>query len=232
MGSPILFRVTFLTVVALAACSTKEEPAATPIDDAGRAGDDAPTIRDASEPESDDAQGFDTVTTPEAPVSNDASLTNFDAIIAGYRSWQRPAKSPEAVSAYIFTICRAPTLREQAFAKSEHGNQLYLLDWTNSLAAQAVARKGVPGFEPGAAIVKEKLVRSADGGFDLVALGIMVKREPGFDVANGDWDYGYWEKSAGIVHSPAQTAHCGGCHAGVQDTDYVFMDAMTWLTNP
>ena len=140
-----------------------------------------------------------------------------------------PVKSPEAISQYIFALCRAPNLREQAFSMSEHGNELYLLDWANPLAKDAIARKGVPGFEPGAAIVKEKLVRNGDGGFELVALGIMLKREPSFDPARGDWDYAYWEKDAGIIRSTAQTEHCGGCHAGAADTDHVFMDAMAWL---
>jgi Cytochrome P460 len=62
----------------------------------------------------------------------------------------------------------------------------------------------------------------------VVALGIMSKREPGFDPGNGDWDYGYWEAGPGLLRSPAQAAHCGGCHTGAADTDFVFVDK-TWL---
>ncbi len=37
------------------------------------------------------------------------------------------------------------------------------------------------------------------------------------------------EGGAGLVQTPAQSAHCGGCHAGAQATDFVFVDAMSWL---
>jgi hypothetical protein len=176
----------------------------------------------------DDAASADIATT-DGPSAGDAASLSFESIIAEYRGWHPLAASPQPISAYIFGLCRAPSLREQAFADSVHGQSRYLLDWANPLAAEGLARKGVPAFAAGSVIVKEKLVGSGDGGFSVVGLGIMVKRELGFDRAQGDWDYAYWEERPGLVHTAEQTVHCGDCHVSAQDTDYVFMDVQGWL---
>jgi hypothetical protein len=183
----------------------------------------------ADSPSASDAQAFDAEVGDQAAPSRDGATSDFDRIIAAYRTWQPLAQTPNAISAYIFGLCRAPTLRETVFSQSVHGKSLYLLDWANPLAQEGIARKGVPPFAPGSAIVKEKLVAAGDGGFTLVALGIMTKRDRGFDPTSGDWDYAYWEKGVGLVYTAEQSTHCGSCHAGAQDTDFVFMDPKTWL---
>ena len=57
----------------------------------------------------------------------------------------------------------------------------------------------------------------------------MNKRELGFDPANGEWDYAIWETGPGLIHTAAQSTHCGGCHAGAADADFVFDDVEAWL---
>jgi hypothetical protein len=147
--------------------------------------------------------------------------------MAEYHSYQPQTDEPEPVSAYIFGLCRLPTLPEQEFAASEHGDGRYLRDWANDLAVAGIARRGSPAFEPGAIIVKEKYVAApSDSGFELAALGFMIKREAGFAPAHQDWDYAYWERELGVIVTAEQSSYCAGCHAGAAETDSVFVDGL------
>jgi hypothetical protein len=154
-------------------------------------------------------------------------MPDIEAIMAEYHSYEPQTEQPEPVSAYIFGLCRLPTLPEQKFADSEHGDGRYLRDWANDLAVSGIARRGSPAFEPGAIIVKEKHVAVlSNSGFELAALGIMIKREAGFAPAHQDWDYAYWERELGVIVTAEQSTYCAGCHAGAAETDSVFVDGL------
>ncbi|HSU40522.1 MAG TPA: cytochrome P460 family protein, partial [Polyangiaceae bacterium] len=140
-----------------------------------------------------------------------------------YAAWQKRTEDPQPISAQIFALCRGPTQAEEDFVASEHGDRLYLLDWIDPGAAAVFAAASSGPFPVGATIVKEKLVLES-GGYVLHALGLMLKREPGFDPAHGDWQFGYWNAADGMIAGAAENAHCGNCHAG-SSTDFVFMDA-------
>lgn len=142
---------------------------------------------------------------------------------ADYPGWVKRSDAPEAISSEIFGLCRLPTQAEQDFVASEHGGELYLLDWLNPSAEAGFAANGATPFAVGAAIVKEKLVRTGEGTYELHALGLMIKREAGFDPSHGDWQFGYWNAADGMGAGAAENAHCGDCHAGA-GTDFVFMD--------
>jgi hypothetical protein len=170
----------------------------------------------SGEPSSDAGAGG------ERPASQDVA-----AIMAEYRAYEPQTEQPEPVSAYIFGLCRLPTLPEQAFAESKHGDGRYLQDWANELAVAGIARRGEPAFAPGAVIVKEKYVPGATSGqFKLAALGFMIKRDPGFAPAHRDWEFAYWEPELGIVSTPEQSTYCAGCHSGAAETDSVFVDGL------
>jgi hypothetical protein len=155
-------------------------------------------------------------------------IPSIATIMAQYRSAYEPQTAePEPVSAYIFGLCRLPTLEEQAFADSEHGSGRYLQDWANESAVLAIANRGQPPFAVGSVIVKEKYVPgAASGTFELAALGFMVKREPGFSPSYGDWDFAYWEPKLGVLSTAEQSSYCGGCHSSAADTDFVFIDGL------
>jgi hypothetical protein len=148
-------------------------------------------------------------------------------IISEYRTWHPRTDEPVDISSYIFGLCRLPTLKEQTFADSEHGNSRRLQDWANDAAVAGIAGDaGTHVFVEGAAIVKEKYVLKTDGKLELVARGFMIKQKAGFDPALGDWDYAYWEPDLGIVHTTEQSQYCGGCHIGGGATDSVFIDGL------
>jgi hypothetical protein len=79
----------------------------------------------------------------------------------------------------------------------------------------AVAQK-LDAFPAGAIIVKEKLGNDRSAA----AVGGMIKRDAGFDPANGDWEYFYVAKPGGF--STGHLQNCIECHARTKQTDYVY----------
>jgi len=158
--------------------------------------------------------------------SGGAHPIGTQAILDNYRSFEPQSAAPVSVSGYLFGLCRMPTLRETEFLDSIHGDGRYLQDWANPLAEQGIATRGVPAFPVGAVIVKEKYAGPQAAEADLVAIGLMIKREAGFDSAHGDWDYAYYEPALGVVQTAEQTAYCSKCHAGAAATDFVYVDGL------
>jgi hypothetical protein len=161
---------------------------------------------------------------PAGARPSNTSAASIEASLLHYREWQPRTAAPVNVSSEIFTLCRSPTLSENAFVDSEHGESRMLMDWLNPAARAGFEVLGDQGFAPGAAIVKEKL-SYREGGVEpeLVAIGIMLKHEPGFDSENGDWEFAYWEEAPGLIDGPEQSAYCAACHAS-SATDFVFLD--------
>lgn len=139
-----------------------------------------------------------------------------------YKTWTQRQAEPRAISAQIFSLCRAPSAAEDAFNESVHGKYLSLLDWVNEEAARGLAAGGKPAFPVGSAIVKQKLM-GAGQDTKLIALGIMIKHPNGFDPEHGGWEFGYWEEAPGLKTGDELAASCGACHAG-SSTDFVFVD--------
>ncbi len=196
-----------------------------------------------------DAGGETTFTGETPDAATPVVGLSLEELRGVYLTWETHTAEPQNISAEIFGLCRAPSAAEEAFVESVHGDELYLFDWLNPAAQRGAAQFGeanaplvpperpfeplVDGgvvFEVGAAIVKEKLVRTGQG-YELAALGLMVKREPGFDPASGDWEFGYWTPSEGMLSGPAETAACGACHAS-SPTDFVFLDESWRLPSP
>ena len=154
-----------------------------------------------------------------------AAGASVAAAIADYQTWKRRTDQPVALAAEIFSLCRSPSLAEMGFLDSEHGvQQRLVLDWLNPGAVTAYEHRDTLPFPVGAAIIKEKLVRETTGTLALVARGVMIKRDPGFDPAHGDWEFAYWEPTAGLLTGAVESKHCGDCHLGAQPTDFVFFD--------
>jgi hypothetical protein len=72
-------------------------------------------------------------------------------------------------------------------------------------------------FPVGTVIVKEKL-EYADRA--VTAVGGMVKRAPGFDPGNGDWEYFFAERGGDFAIGRIDS--CAGCHARARSADFVF----------
>src|SRR6478609_413454 len=161
-----------------------------------------------------------------AGADNPAGLLDIQTILDSYRTFAAQTPEPVSASGYIFNLCRMPTLRETEFLNSIHGDGRYLQDWANPLAAQVLVSGAPSMFPVGSVIVKEKYAGPTTVKPDLVAIGMMIKRSPGFNSAHGDWDYAYYEPALGIVQTAEQSTYCANCHAGAAATDFVYVDGL------
>jgi hypothetical protein len=144
----------------------------------------------------------------------------FAKILATYSGWTAVTDAPVNVSEYIWLLCRSPTSAEMEFATSEHGDHRAIREWDNEPARATLVAGRAGEFTPGAAIVKEKWVTK--GTNQLVAVGMMIRRENGFDPSAGDWEFAYWEEGKGISRGPSQSRYCADCHASAERGDFVF----------
>lgn len=100
-------------------------------------------------------------------------------------------------------------------------------DYVNDVGLTAMTQEINPVFPVGTIIVKEKFRLPEGGELTFTALGIMIKREAGFNPEGGDWEYIYWEPPDAPVTGVAQMAHCQSCHIEQRDTDSVFRPYVT-----
>jgi len=151
------------------------------------------------------------------------SPTSIDKVIAEYKNWTPLMSVPKGVSGSLYTLCRAPMQDEDAFLASPHVSH-FINVRVNDVALATMKQETKPEtkmvFPVGSVIVKEKLVEKADAKPE--ALGIMIKREKGFNPDGGDWEYVYWKKTGEIFRGPEQTKHCQTCHVAKRNTDSVF----------
>jgi hypothetical protein len=158
-----------------------------------------------------------------ACTSASQSPASVDKIISEYPRWTPLMSVPKEVSGVLFGLCRAPTRNEDAFLASPHVS-FFVNVRVNEAALAAMKQEMKPEtklvFPVGSVIVKEKLVGKTDAKPD--ALGIMIKREKGFNPDGGDWEYVYWKKTGETFRGAEQTKHCQTCHVAKRDTDSVF----------
>lgn len=189
--------------------------------------DDAGSVLDSSRAADAGGTPGEAPTQPDGGVPADAGSAALVPSLASakqsYLTWKRHSEMPQGISSEIFSLCRSPSHPETAFVASVHGDKLYLLDWLNDAAVRGSATMASSAFPVGAALVKEKLTLKPDGKFELSALGLMIKHEPGFDPAHGDWEFGYWAASQGPSTAPERATECAGCHAASK-TDFVYLD--------
>lgn len=192
---------------------------------------DAPPSAGATAASSSGAEsGSGTGNAEPAAESGGESERSFEAAMQAYTTWTPETAEPQSISVQIASLCRAPSAAELAFDESEHGKNLYTQDWLNPAAKSGQEAEGKTPFAAGAAIVKQKLALGADGKLAVIGLGMMIKREPGFDAEHGDWAFGYWEPALGLKAGPSEASHCGGCHAS-SVSDFVFLD-QRWRLPP
>ncbi len=134
-----------------------------------------------------------------------------------YRTFKRLTKQPHLVAPLTAALCTTPrpevVEREKNATGPHYQNSIHL--YANALAEESITRR-LLAFPEGAVIVKEKLngQEGADG------VGGMIKRAPGYDPSNGDWEYFYADGATGF--STGKLQNCITCHAQARATDYVY----------
>jgi len=91
--------------------------------------------------------------------------------------------------------------------------------WTRVNPVPAVFHSQIARFPEGSVIVKEKLPSKESSAPEL--LTVMVKREPGYNPQNGDWEYIALDGSGKSVQARGRLENCQACQMMVKDRDYV-----------
>jgi hypothetical protein len=79
-------------------------------------------------------------------------------------------------------------------------------------------------YPPGSVVVKEHDPLYPEPDEEMIAfLGVMSKREPGFDPLGGDWEYLVYISNQAVPVDRGPIEKCRSCHSKVSDTDYVFL---------
>lgn len=166
--------------------------------------------------------------------SNTASTASpfVEEIVTHYSGMIRLTDSPIALSPAMLVMCDAPRPGLDAPLHASRFNV-----YVNPIGQAAMAESGERTFPTGSVIIKEKLIQLRDAvdkerllwqgehvtptTSDLMtSLGIMIKREPGFNPAGGDWEYAYWEE--GVLYRTSEAvAQCQACHvSGIVPVDW------------
>lgn len=82
-------------------------------------------------------------------------------------------------------------------------------------------------YSPGTIVLKENFDASSGTPHVPLSVTMMIKREPGYDSASGDWQYVQFDKSGKIIldgnaQDDVVNSTCAACHSNISDRDYVF----------
>ena len=149
-----------------------------------------------------------THSSPPAPEGDLASL-------AKYRQWTLVNPTPQLMEPLPAISCVIIPGRQEP---SPHLNK-YVSVFVNPVGREEMMTRRSPKFPIGSMIVKEKL-GSADSTMPEV-LTAMIKREPGYDPENGDWEYLVLDGAASKIVEQGKLTRCSGCHRAYQRSDFV-----------
>jgi Cytochrome P460 len=109
---------------------------------------------------------------------------------------------------------------KQNDSASHENFKSYGVVYANKLASQAYTETKSQVFPVGSIIVREKLSRPDANQPDLLA--VMIKREPGFNPAGGDWLFLTVDGAASKVIKRMKKGACLECHRSARERDFVF----------
>lgn len=153
-------------------------------------------------------------------------------VIDGYTSWKEVTQVPVEMDPVVAMLCRPLLPSERKTAMPVRGTQgphekKYIRVFVNDIGAQQMMTRKNPQFPVGSVIVKQKLplkkskskIRKVSTNPEL--LTVMIKREAGYDKANGDWEYLVTDGAGKQESQRGQLESCQGCHKPFEKTDYV-----------
>jgi len=146
----------------------------------------------------------------------------------GYRSWYCDTPQALDMDAKLALRCLPPNLPQDPMDPHE---RYFFKIWVNPAGKQALLAKNSIPFPVGSIVVKEKYkLKNFDQLYPRdhlspnakpVLLTAMVKREKGYDAANGDWEYVVLNGDA-TQETTAGLEHCSGCHMEMKSRDFIF----------
>jgi hypothetical protein len=137
------------------------------------------------------------------------------ADLAKYRQWTLVNPTPQLMERQSAQACAIIPGRQES---SPHLNK-YVSVFVNPVGRDQMMTTQQPKFPVGSMIVKEKL-GSPDSTTPEV-LTVMIKRKPGYNPENGDWEYLVLDGAALMIVERGKLARCSGCHSSYEHSDFV-----------
>ena len=159
-----------------------------------------------------------TQTTGTFPSDPDPTPTGSE-FVAGYKGWTRVNPEPMVVPSYIAIMCDVPTPKQQELEESNPHRDKFMTVYVNEPGRQSMMEKLEAVYPQGSVIVKEKLDHKDSATPEL--LTAMIKREPGYNPASGDWEWMVLDGSGTSVLARGKLTNCQGCHEHYKGGDYV-----------
>lgn len=157
----------------------------------------------------------------------------FDGLseIKDYKTWTKVNDKPQRVESKLAMQCaRASKAQIDEDARNPH-NDKYINVYVNSIGKTEMLTKKLPKFPQGTVIVKEKLTTAESTSPELST--VMIKREKGFNIDGGDWEYMVVNGEATEVTAKGKLENCMACHSAEKATDYVsrrYLPYKVWQT--
>ncbi len=154
--------------------------------------------------------------------------------IAGYTTWREVTQKPVEMAPVVAIACapggplptQAPPPPTVRGTQGPHAKK-YIRVFVNSIGEAAMTTQKEPRFPVGSVIVKQKLpLIKSKGKTQRISLSpelltVMIKRAPGYDKANGDWEYMATDGPGQHASQRGQVESCQNCHRPFEKTDYV-----------
>ena len=134
----------------------------------------------------------------------------------------------------LIGLCIGASSQQVVAAEKENGPHAFgrMKVYMNDLAKRALQSKS-KAFPVGAVVVKEKFIAYKANAFEVLGpekgkerpTGVtgMIKRAPGYDLQNGDWEYFIQEE--GSKPETGKITTCVSCHQKAKGPDHLFA---TW----
>ena len=137
------------------------------------------------------------------------------AALTKYREWTLVNPTPQLMEPLPAISCTMIPGRQEP---SPHLHK-YISVFVNPVGREEMMTKRQPKFPIGSMIVKEKL-----GSPDSTApevLTVMIKRKPGYNPENGDWEYLVLDGPASKIVERGKLTRCSSCHSSYEHSDFV-----------
>ena len=166
------------------------------------------------------------------PIASAEKTSPAIGEIEGYTSWDF-ARGPFEVTPGMAALCiHRPFAGHPGTESARYGRDMLITVYANDAAASLIRTGGgdpdsTRTFAVGSVIVKQKLAENGDA--ERSSLGVMIKRDPGFDEENGDWEFLFQAADGRVARGSSEMPGCYNCHrqkswASVRTLDFVFVD--------
>lgn len=144
-----------------------------------------------------------------------ATPTSLLEQVRNHQQLHRVTEERVLMAPEMITLC-APARTFDEPASPHEGMYAHVFVSENAVEAMST---GKGPFPAGSIVVKAKYVDAVSSEIDLYT--VMLKREPGYDPAHGDWLYAVIDGPGKMIAEQGRLTKCIDCHAGYKATDYV-----------